>query len=95
MKYWNEHPSPKTKSRRIQAVQILSLLHRDKQHSRTKTEILGRLGFTETDLVETMESLMQSGIDNGEFVECGCCGNYHRPEFGGDCRNDDERFPQW
>lgn len=23
---------------------------------------------------------------------CGCCGNYHRPNFVGDCRNDAERF---
>jgi len=26
------------------------------------------------------------------IVECGCCGAYHRVEFAGDCRNDDERF---
>jgi hypothetical protein len=24
--------------------------------------------------------------------ECGCCGGYHRPEFHGDCREDNERF---
>ena len=28
-------------------------------------------------------------------VECGCCGAYHRPSFGGDCRDDFERFPDW
>lgn len=27
------------------------------------------------------------------LVECGCCGAYHREEFDGDCREDDERFP--
>jgi hypothetical protein len=27
------------------------------------------------------------------IVECGCCGCYHRAEYFGDCRNDDERFP--
>jgi hypothetical protein len=26
------------------------------------------------------------------FFECGCCGHYHREEFWGDCRQDDERF---
>ena len=26
------------------------------------------------------------------FVECGCCGHYHRENFWGDCRNDEERF---
>ena len=26
------------------------------------------------------------------IVECGVCGGYHRVEYGGDCRNDDERF---
>lgn len=25
--------------------------------------------------------------------ECGCCGQYHRPNYWGDCRNDAERFP--
>lgn len=26
------------------------------------------------------------------FVECGCCGAYHRADFAGDCREDSERF---
>jgi hypothetical protein len=26
------------------------------------------------------------------FVECGSCGHYHRPEFAGDCRDNDNRF---
>ncbi|KKM72806.1 hypothetical protein LCGC14_1416780 [marine sediment metagenome] len=26
------------------------------------------------------------------YVECGCCGSYHREEYRGDCRNDDEQF---
>jgi len=26
------------------------------------------------------------------FLECGCCGYYHREEFCGDCRNDNERY---
>ena len=26
------------------------------------------------------------------FVECGCCGNYHRDNFFGDCRDNEERF---
>lgn len=26
------------------------------------------------------------------YVECGSCGHFHRAEFGGDCRNDAERF---
>ena len=26
------------------------------------------------------------------YVECGCCGHYHREEFTGDCRQDNERF---
>jgi hypothetical protein len=27
------------------------------------------------------------------IVECGCCGQFHRTDFFGDCRNDEERFP--
>ena len=27
-----------------------------------------------------------------EYVECGCCGGYHRCNYFGDCRNDTERF---
>jgi hypothetical protein len=26
------------------------------------------------------------------YVECGCCGHFHRPDFAGDCRDDSERF---
>ena len=26
------------------------------------------------------------------FIECGCCGAYHRSDYWGDCRNDAERF---
>ena len=37
-----------------------------------------------------------AGIPPGErvntFVECGCCGAYHRTDFYGDCREDSERF---
>jgi len=27
-----------------------------------------------------------------KFVECGCCGCYHRADYYGDCRNDEERL---
>jgi hypothetical protein len=37
-----------------------------------------------------------AGIPTGErvntFVECECCGSYHRTDFDGDCREDNERF---
>jgi hypothetical protein len=37
-----------------------------------------------------------AGIPKGRrvttFVECGCCGAYHRTDFTGDCREDSERF---
>lgn len=26
------------------------------------------------------------------FLDCGSCGCYHREDFRGDCRQDDERF---
>ena len=26
------------------------------------------------------------------YIECGCCGHYHTPEFRGDCRDDKNRF---
>lgn len=36
-----------------------------------------------------------AGIPKGQrvntFVECGCCGAYHRADFNGDCREDSER----
>lgn len=36
-----------------------------------------------------------AGIPTGErvntFIECGCCGAYHRTDFEGDCREDSER----
>lgn len=37
-----------------------------------------------------------AGIPKGKrvntFVECGCCGHYHRVDFTGDCREDSERY---
>lgn len=32
------------------------------------------------------------GSRTNQFVECGCCGAYHRIDFIGDCREDSERF---
>jgi hypothetical protein len=33
-----------------------------------------------------------SGPRTNQFLECGCCGAYHRTDFWGDCREDSERF---
>jgi hypothetical protein len=33
-----------------------------------------------------------SGPRSNIFLECGCCGAYHRADFAGDCREDSERF---
>lgn len=37
-----------------------------------------------------------AGIPKGKrvntFVECECCGAYHRTDFVGDCREDSERY---
>jgi hypothetical protein len=37
-----------------------------------------------------------AGIPKGkrtnQFVECGCCGAYHRLDFLGDCRENTERY---
>jgi hypothetical protein len=27
-----------------------------------------------------------------KYIECGCCGHYHREGWYGDCREDSERF---
>ena len=27
-----------------------------------------------------------------QFYECGCCVHWHRADFTGDCRDDDQRF---
>ena len=26
------------------------------------------------------------------YIECGCCGHYHRDDYFGECRDDAERF---
>lgn len=41
-----------------------------------------------TDLVD-LEKESEEGMT---FIECGCCGSYHRSTYYGDCRNDAERF---
>ena len=39
-----------------------------------------------------------AGIPQGPrstvYVECGCCGAFHREDFRGDCREDRERFAE-
>ena len=27
-----------------------------------------------------------------KYVECGCCGYFHKEGYCGDCRNDDEQY---
>ena len=88
---FNERPSPKVKSRKLLTLQILSRLNQDSQ----KERILASVDLSEDEFVELMEQTYQELIDEDELVECGCCGHYHRPDFAGDCRNDDERFPNW
>jgi hypothetical protein len=40
--------------------------------------------------------IVGAGIPTGPrvdtFIECGCCGCYHRTDFVGDCREDRERY---
>ena len=31
-------------------------------------------------------------MDATKIIECGCCSCWHRVDFHGDCRQDDERF---
>ena len=31
-------------------------------------------------------------VKTEDLEECGCCGQWHRKDFFGDCRNDEERY---
>jgi hypothetical protein len=31
-------------------------------------------------------------MKNIKYIECGCCGCFHREDFGGDCQDDSERW---
>ena len=33
------------------------------------------------------------GKRSTRYIECGCCEHWHRDDFGGDCRENSERFP--
>jgi hypothetical protein len=92
-KRFNERSSPHVKNRKLQALQILCNLRRE-NHS-AMNEALDKLGFDDSELGEVMETLFQELIDDGVLEECGGCGGYHRKDFGGECRNNDERFPSW
>ena len=35
---------------------------------------------------------MKDKMIDVEYMECGCCGHWHRSNYWGDCRNDAERF---
>lgn len=49
-------------------------------------------------MVKGVGLLVGAGIPTGPrvntFVECGCCGAYHRTDFRGDCREDTERHDE-
>jgi hypothetical protein len=85
--------SRKPTDNRLLALQILAGMRR-KYPSATQ-RLLEDLDLAEGDLEEVLEELFQEAIDTGKLKECGGCDHYHRPEFRGDCRNDDERFPNW
>lgn len=42
------------------------------------------------DAQETIRKVLEDSKPH--FVECGCCGHFHRPEYRGDCRADSERY---
>lgn len=88
---FNERPSPPVVDRKLQALQVLASLRR--RFPATVVRVCAELGFEPDDLDEIRESLTQELIEADVLTECGCCGCYHRPDFAGDCRNDDERFP--
>ena len=87
----NEPKSPPAKNRKFQTLQFLRNLARN-NHS-VKNETLDNLSLTDADYDEMEEALFQELIDDGVLEECGGCGCYHRKDFYGDCRNDEERFP--
>lgn len=35
---------------------------------------------------------LSTSPDAVKIFRCGCCGCYHRMDYWGDCRNDEERF---
>ena len=49
-------------------------------------------------VVEGIGFWVHAGIPHGRrahtFVECGSCGCFHRTDFYGDSRNDDERYDE-
>ena len=54
--------------------------------------------WTDDDVEVGVGFFVGAGIPKGErskvFVECECCGCWHRADFRGDCREDSERFPE-
>ena len=56
---------------------------------------LGRSGGESVTLMKDGEIVAEymGAVDTQEsFIECGCCGAYHRSTYYGDCRNNAERF---
>jgi hypothetical protein len=91
---FNERPSPPVQNHKLQALQILCNLRRNNPIA--LNTVLSDLGFDDGDFAEACETLYQELLEDGTLVDdCGCCGGAHRKDFGGECRNDDERFPSW
>lgn len=91
-KRFNEFASPPATSTKVRILQILQNLKHN--HPDAYKQILHDIDMTDTQVVDLYDRLMGEAEDNNEIEECGCCGSYHRPDFRGDCRNDDERFPR-
>ena len=78
------------KKQKVRLLQILKNLERN--HQEVKNTILEELGLDDGNFWDIVDNLRDDLIDAGGLEECGCCGQYHRVQFAGDCRHDDERF---
>ena len=76
---------------KFQIWQVLRLLQKE-ENTKTRIDIIERIGHPDTDLWDLMETLREKLIDEPFMEECGCCGCYHRKAFHGDCRTDHERM---
>lgn len=91
MKRFNEFPSPKVDNPLLAAYMILHKL--DKENYGLLNQLENELGLERHITYDVLETLFQQLIDEEVLTECGSCGCYHRRDFNGDCRNNDERFP--
>lgn len=67
-------------------------IHKGRKYSPRKDFSLLLADSVARTAIHKAEELVTKHKPTESYAECGCCGQFHRSSYRGDCRNDNERF---